>query len=84
ANTPAISFPGKVSPQEKASRVHQLTELSDRLHAEFVARFKGQKRTILVESAHKKEQMFGYTDNYIRLAIPYDRDKINQIVEVEL
>ncbi|MEG2319537.1 MAG: tRNA (N(6)-L-threonylcarbamoyladenosine(37)-C(2))-methylthiotransferase MtaB [Mucinivorans sp.] len=84
ANTPAISFPGKVSPQEKASRVHQLTELSDRLHAEFAARFKGQKRTILVESAHKEEQMFGYTDNYIRLAIPYDRDKINQIVEVEL
>ena len=30
------------------------------------------------------EQLFGYTDNYIRVAIPYDRNLFNSIETVQL
>lgn len=80
ANTDAINFDGKVDPHQKALRVHKLTELSDKLHSRFCDRFTGQQAKVLVESAKKGEQMFGYTENYIKVAMPYDRELINQII----
>ena len=39
---------------------------------------------MLFESAKKGGMMFGYTDNYIRVAVPYDRALINRICPVKL
>lgn len=84
ANTPAIEFDGKISAQKSAERVKKLTELSDKLYAEFCDSFKGSKRLALIESSKKGGMMFGFTDNYIKIEMPYDRSKVGKIVEVDL
>lgn len=84
ANTPAIEFEGKVTPQKSAERVKILSELSDRLHSEFCARFKGDKRPVLIESSKKGGVMFGFSDNYIKAEVPYEREKIGEITVLEL
>lgn len=84
ANTPAIDFDAKVSSQISAVRVKRLTELSDTMHEAFIDRFRGTKRKVLVEASKKGGLMFGFTDNYIKVEVPYSRDLINQIVELEI
>lgn len=84
ANTPAIEFEDKVSPQKSAERVKMLTELSDKLHAEFCDSFKGAERSALIESSVKGGKMFGFTDNYIKVEMPYDRENIGKIIKVTI
>lgn len=82
--TPAAAFPDQVPPETAAERVARLGRLSARLHAEFCARFAGQVRPVLFESTVKGGRMAGFTDNYIRVEVPYERALVNTIVPVEL
>lgn len=84
ADTPAITFGNKVSLQQKDQRVHELTLLSERLHRDFVMRYCGCVRAVLVESSRRDGMMFGYTDNYIKVRMPFDTQKINQIILTDL
>ncbi len=82
--TPAAEFPQQVAPETAAERVARLGRLSAELHAEFCARFTGQVRPVLFESTMRGGRMTGFTDNYIRVAVPYRREWVNRIVPVEL
>lgn len=84
ANTPAIEFEGKVEPQVSAERVHRLTELSEELHREFYEQFVGTEGEVLFESNSHKGMMSGFTHNYIRVKVPYNRQLVNKIVRVRL
>ena len=83
-NTPATEFEGKVSPKVVKQRVTLLTELSDRLHKEFFLKHIGQIRPVLVESSRKGDYMFGFTDNYIKVGIPFDKGHAGKVVKVRL
>ncbi len=83
-NTPAAEFDGKVNPRIAKQRVAQLTELSDRLHMEFYRKHVGQTRPVLIESTRKGDLMFGFTDNYIKVAVAYNKNLAGKIVSVEL
>ena len=39
---------------------------------------------VLFESTVREGQMVGFTDNYIRVAMPYRSEVVNRIVAVEL
>lgn len=82
--TPAEAFPDRVPAEVAAERVARLGSLSARLHAEFCGRFAGSVRPVLFESTVRGGRMAGYTDNYIRVEVPYRRDLVNTIVPVEL
>ena len=82
--TPAAEFPDQVPPDVAASRVARLGELSARLHAEFCARYAGTVRSVLFESTVRGGRMAGFTDNYIRVVVPYRREWVNRVVPVEL
>ena len=82
--TPAVDMPNKVQSRIATERVSRLEELSDRLHSEFAKRYLGTERDVLFESTDRSGQMFGYTDNYLRVCAPYDTSKINQICRVKL
>lgn len=84
ANTPAIEFEGKVPKPEKDRRVAELSTLSDRLHRKFGERFIGTTRSLLVEGTKKGGLMFGYTDNYIKIELPYQRELIGKIIDVRI
>ena len=83
-NTPAASMPDQIPPRLSDERVKRLTGLSDRLHRAFSERFIGQQANVLFESTKKGGLMFGYTENYLRVEMPYRRDWINRIVPVRL
>lgn len=82
--TPAVTMPGKVQSSVATERVSRLEELSSRLHRAFAERFIGTERDVLFESTNHDGVMYGYTDNYLRVAVPYDARVINQICKVRL
>lgn len=82
--TPAAEFPDQVPFEVAAERVARLGRLSAELHAEFCNRFTGQVRPVLFESTVRDGRMAGFTDNYVRVAVPYERALVNRIVSVEL
>jgi threonylcarbamoyladenosine tRNA methylthiotransferase MtaB len=84
AGTPAAERPDQVQESVKTARAARLQALSDRLHAEFTAANASRKAQVLFESTMKGGKMFGYTDNYLRVERPYDKDLINKIVEVTI
>ena len=82
--TPAVTMPNKVQPRIATERVERLEELSNRLHRTFSERFLGKEREVLFESTNHNGEMFGYTDNYLRVRADYDISKINAICRVRL
>ncbi len=82
--TPAAVMPGQVPPEVKTERAARLEELSNRLHADFAARCKGMRATVLWESREKDGSMGGYTDNYIRVSRPFDPARVNTLEEIIL
>lgn len=82
--TPAAEFAAQVPAKVAAERVARLGSLSAKLHAEFCGRFAGSVRPVLFESTVRGGRMAGYTDNYIRVEVPYDRALVNAVVPVEL
>ncbi len=83
-NTKAAEFDGKISSAEKNMRNLQLRNLSEKKKRFFYEQHIGTIRTVLPEEENKGDVMFGFTDNYIKVAIPYQHDVVNNIVPVNL
>lgn len=83
-NTPAAGFGGKVPSEVASQRVARLGGLSDKLYGDFCARHAGTEAKVLWESTRRGGDMFGYTENYIKVAAPFDRGLINRITDVKL
>ena len=84
AGTRAAERPDQVQDSVKTARVQELEQLSERLHREFIVSNRGLKCKVLFESTEKNGMMSGYTENYIRVERPFDRDLTGKIAEVEL
>lgn len=84
ADTDAIHMDGKVSPEDKERRAARLGELSRRLHRNFAERFVGQRAVMLVEGIRKGGIMFGYTGNYLRCEMPYEKGLTGKLIEITI
>ncbi|MBL0126487.1 MAG: tRNA (N(6)-L-threonylcarbamoyladenosine(37)-C(2))-methylthiotransferase MtaB [Flavobacteriales bacterium] len=94
ANTTAVRMEDAVPMEIRRERTRQLRILSSKLQRAFYERHTGSERPVLFEagegagsspsSGDPAEMMHGYTDNYIRVALPYSTDLVNRIVPVEL
>ena len=84
ANTPALNMSEKVPQNIREERTTQLRNLSEKKRRDFYSRFVGQERNVLCEGENKDGSMYGFTDNYIRVKLPYDRALVNRIVPVLL
>ena len=82
AGTPAAERSDQVQESLKTARAARLQALSDLLHAEFTAANVGRPAKVLFESTMKGGKMFGYTENYLRIDRPYDKDLIGKIVGI--
>ena len=83
-NTPAIHFPDKVAPEVSMARAKRLEELSSRCHYDFCKQCLGTEAEVLFESTMRGGMMTGFTSNYLKVKVPYDKRYINQIVKVRL
>lgn len=80
--TPAVGLPHKVQPSVTTGRVEALEKLCARLHGTFCAKAVGTEDRVLFESTMRGGMMFGYTGNYRRVRVPYDRSRINTVCRV--
>lgn len=83
-NTHALTLSPVVGKQERKKRTHKLRRLSAKKRFEFDSRFEGQTRPVLFEEENKDGFMFGWSDNYVRVAVPFTPRLINRIVEVQI
>jgi threonylcarbamoyladenosine tRNA methylthiotransferase MtaB len=83
-DTKAADFSDQVHPLEKKRRTARLLEVSAAMKNRFYLNAQGQTRKILAEHENKKGFMYGYTDNYIRVKIPFDKSLNNKLIDVQL
>jgi threonylcarbamoyladenosine tRNA methylthiotransferase MtaB len=50
----------------------------------FNQQFAGETRKVLFEENEKHGMMEGYTDNYIKVVVPYKQEWVNNIVDWKL
>lgn len=84
SNTPAATAPNQVPEHIKKERTKALLTLSILKKERFYAQHFGQVRPVLVEEGSHQGTLFGFTDNYIKVKLPYDASLINQIVNVTI
>jgi threonylcarbamoyladenosine tRNA methylthiotransferase MtaB len=82
--TAAIKLRDKVSPAEKKARSALLHRLSEKKKLDFYRRFLGRRLRVLTEEQNEYGQWLGFSDNYIKVAIPSEKLSVNSLVTVRL
>lgn len=75
-------------PQLAASVIHnrakRLGILCQELHQNYYRQHLGKEVNVLLESKTKDGYLSGYSENYLRVALPYFKNQVNQIVRCRL
>lgn len=80
ANTYALELKPVVPVQVRNERNKTLRNLSYQKMQYFTNQHIGQERKVLFETTNKNGMMEGYTDNYIKITTPFNREWENNIV----
>lgn len=83
-HTRAIEMENVVPIPVRHSRNKILRNLSYMKMRYFTEAHAGQARNVLFEGRSRNGMMEGYTDNYIKVTIPYREDFVNRIIEWKL
>lgn len=83
-NTHALTLEPVIPKQERKSRTHRLRRLSAKKRFDFDSRFEGEIRSVLFEEENKNGFMFGWSDNYVRVAVPFSPRLVNTIQPVQI
>ena len=83
-NTEAADMQGAVPIPERKRRNKMLRILSEKKKMEFYRSQLGNKLSVLWEHENKNGMMYGFTENYVRVAKPFDEKSVNQIEEIVL
>jgi threonylcarbamoyladenosine tRNA methylthiotransferase MtaB len=81
-NTEAIALDGKVDMGERKRRNKMLRILSAKKLREFYEKHLNKEFTVLFEHENKNGIMHGFTENYIKIAYPFDEKLVNQSVAI--
>lgn len=82
--TDALMIDYIVDPQEKHRRSKVLLDLSEQKHREFNESQLGSSFKIVVEHAEKGDWLYGFTENYVRVRIPYQDELQGEVVPVKI
>lgn len=83
-NTLAATFDGIVPKQKRAERSKKLRILSDKLQRAHYQKYLGTTQTALMEQENKNGFLFGFTDNYIKVKIPYSKELMQKKIKIKL
>ncbi|MHA8082189.1 tRNA (N(6)-L-threonylcarbamoyladenosine(37)-C(2))-methylthiotransferase MtaB [Aquirufa sp. A-Brett2-15D] len=81
-NTYAVDMEPKVDGMQKAERSKMLHILSDKKRRAFYESQAGLKGTVLFEESATPGTMEGFSENYVRVVVPFDPLQINTIQQV--
>ena len=82
--TQALKIDHVVSPDEKHRRSQLLLALSDEKTRAFYESHIGKEAVVLMEKSKSGTPMHGFTDNYVRVELPYDLSLDNKLVRVRM
>ncbi len=82
--TQALKITPVVPVPERHDRCRRMLEISERKLHDFYQKYQGSVRPVLFEQPRKGEPMHGFTDNYIRVEMPYRKEWINTCHPVKL
>ena len=71
-NTLAIELENKVAEKTKAERNKQLRILSEKLQRSFYQKYLYTEHTALFEQENHEGMLYGFTDNYIKVKVPFN------------
>ncbi|MCC6400810.1 MAG: tRNA (N(6)-L-threonylcarbamoyladenosine(37)-C(2))-methylthiotransferase MtaB [Flavobacteriales bacterium] len=84
ANTTAVRMDETVPMEMRRERTKQLRILGSKLQRAHGERHLGTVRPVLFEAEETDGRMLGFTDNYIRVSVPYDPAWVNAVVPVSM
>lgn len=84
ANTPAADMPDAVPMEERKRRNRMLGILSEKKRRAFYEQHLGEARPVLFEHSPAAGLMSGFTDNYIKVEMPFDAALLNSVRPVAL
>ncbi len=82
--TQALKIPGKVDIHERKRRTQMYIKLSEEKLSAFYNRYPGSEKTVLFESKTDNGVISGFSENYIKVEVPYQKKLINELVKVKL
>jgi threonylcarbamoyladenosine tRNA methylthiotransferase MtaB len=83
-NTKAADMDGVISKKERAERSKMLRGLSEKKRRYFYEQYQSAERLALIEGKEADGIMHGFTDNYVKIEMPYREDLVNSIQKVRL
>lgn len=83
-NTPAGERTDHVDMGERRRRNKMLTMLSEKKRRYFYEQFTGTDRVVLFEQSNEEGLMSGFTDNYVRVSLPLQEERLNTMAPVHL
>ncbi len=83
-DTPAASMDGVVPVGIRRERSKRLRQLSLKKKQLFYSKHLGQTREVLFEKGPDGKFISGYTDNYVRVLLPFNEELINTLSTVNL
>ena len=84
ANTLAAAMPSQQPSTVKKRRAQMLQNLSEKKKRDFYAQQLGKNAQVLFENKESDGNIFGFTDNYVRVAVPHQPQLVNQLLSVSL
>ena len=79
ANTEAAEMDNPIDKNLRHKRSKMLRVLSAKKKRQFYEQQKGSQRMVLFESENKDGFMYGFTENYVRVKTPFNKQWINQL-----
>ena len=83
-DTYALTIEPVIPKPVRKKRTHKLRRLSAKKRFAFDTRFVGQTRPVLFESVIKDGLIQGWTDNYVRVAVPHEERYLNKILPIRI
>ncbi|MCZ2356093.1 MAG: tRNA (N(6)-L-threonylcarbamoyladenosine(37)-C(2))-methylthiotransferase MtaB [Bacteroidia bacterium] len=84
ADTPAAEMANPVPIAVRQERTRRLISLSEKKKLAFYRQFIGQKRPVLFEADQEDGMISGFTDNYLRVQLPWEASLVNSLLPVHL
>ncbi len=84
SGTRALKIPYVVDVEERKQRTQMYIDLSGRKLRTFYEKHMGSWQTVLFESQKKGGNMFGFTENYIKVETPFVQGFVNELMKVKL
>ena len=84
SGTQALKIPWKVDVEDRKRRTQMYINLSEKKLRAFYEKHLGSEQSVLFEEQQKKDKMLGFTENYIKVEVPYNKALVNELGVVKL